>query len=257
MLSSLFDLTGRTALVTGGSKGIGKAVARAYAEAGADVLICARHEDELQAAVREIAQAAPVRVEYAVADMLDRARVDQLAGEALQRMGKVDILFNNAGNNRPQVLTQTTDDVWDEILELNFTSCMRLTRALAPGMIERRWGRIISTSSVMAFASNPGRASYSSTKAALIGMTRALALELGPFGVTVNCLAPGPILTDLSRNLLSDEQKQRFIERTAVKRYGRVEDMVGPMLLLSSDAGAFITGTTLLADGGMLCRTFD
>ena len=102
MLASLFDLTGRTALVTGGSKGIGKAVARAYAEAGADVLICARHEDELQAAVQDIGQALPVRVEYAVADMLDRARVDQLAHEALQRMGKVDILFNNAGSNRPQ-----------------------------------------------------------------------------------------------------------------------------------------------------------
>jgi NAD(P)-dependent dehydrogenase (short-subunit alcohol dehydrogenase family) len=257
MLASLFDLTGRTALVTGGSKGIGKAVARAYAEAGADVLICARHEDELQAAVREIAHALPVRVEYAVADMLDRARVDQLAREALQRMGQVDILFNNAGSNRPQTLEQTTDDVWDEILELNFTSCMRLSRALAPGMIARRWGRIVYTSSVMAFASNSGRGLYSGTKAALVGMTRAHALELGPFGITVNCLAPGPVLTDLPMNLLNDQQKQQFAERTAVKRWGRVEDMVGPALLLSSDAGAFITGTTILAEGGMLCRTFD
>ena len=127
MLASLFDLTGRTALVTGGSKGIGKAVARAYAEAGADVLICARHEDELKAAVQDIGRTLPVRVEYAVADMLDRARVDQLAHDALRRMGKVDILFNNAGSNRPQTLQQTTDDVWDQLLELNFTSCMRLT----------------------------------------------------------------------------------------------------------------------------------
>ena len=257
MFASLFDLTGRTALVTGGSKGIGKAVARAYADAGADVLICARHEDELQAAVTDIGNALPVRVEYAVADMLDRARVDQLAHEAVQRMGKVDILFNNAGSNRPQTLDETTDDVWDQILELNFTSCMRLTRALAPGMSDRRWGRIVYTSSVMAFASNPGRGLYSGTKAALVGMTRAQALELGPFGITVNCLAPGPILTDLPMNLLSAQQKQRFAERTAVKRWGRVEDMVGPVLLLSSDAGAFITGTTILAEGGMLCRTFD
>jgi 3-oxoacyl-[acyl-carrier protein] reductase len=257
MLASLFDLTGRTALVTGGSKGIGKAVARAYAEAGADVLICARHEDELKAAVQDIGRALPVRVEYAVADMLDRARVDQLAHETLQQMGKVDILFNNAGSNRPQTLQQTTDDVWDQILELNFTSCMRLTRALAPGMMERRWGRIVYTSSVMAFASNPGRGLYSGTKAALVGMTRAHALELGPFGITVNCLAPGPVLTDLPMSLLSEQQKQQFAQRTAVKRWGCVEDMVGPALLLSSDAGAFITGTTILAEGGMLCRTFD
>ena len=210
MLASLFDLTGRTALVTGGSKGIGKAVARAYAEAGADVLICARHEDELKAAVQDIGGTLPVRVEYAVADMLDRARVDQLAHDALRRMGKVDILFNNAGSNRPQTLQQTTDDVWDQLLELNFTSCMRLTRALAPGMIERRWGRIVYTSSVMAFASNPGRGLYSGTKAALVGMTRAHALELGPFGITVNCLAPGPVLTDLPMSLLSEQQKQQF-----------------------------------------------
>ncbi|NLX55644.1 MAG: SDR family oxidoreductase [Planctomycetaceae bacterium] len=257
MLASLFDLTGRTALVTGGSKGIGKGVARAYAEAGADVLICARHETELQAAAREIAEALPVRVEYAVVDMLDRARVDHLAHEALHRMGKVDILFNNAGNNRPQTLADTTDAVWDEILELNFTSCMRLARALVPGMIARHWGRIVYTSSVMAFASNPGRGLYSGTKAALVGMTRAQALELGPFGITVNCLAPGPVLTDLPLSLLDAEQKQRFADRTAVKRWGQVADMVGPALLLSSDAGAYITGSTILADGGLVCRTFD
>jgi NAD(P)-dependent dehydrogenase (short-subunit alcohol dehydrogenase family) len=109
----------------------------------------------------------------------------------------------------------------------------------------------------MAFASNPGRGLYSGTKAALVGMARAQALELGPFGITVNCLAPGPVLTDLPMNLLSEEQKQQFAERTALKRWGRVEDMVGPVLLLSSEAGAFITGTTILAEGGLLCRTFD
>ncbi len=257
MLASLFDLTGRTALVTGGSKGIGKAVARAYAQAGADVMICARQEAELQAAVQEIGRGLAVRAEYAVVDMRDRARVDQLAREALARMGKIDILFNNAGDNRPQTLEQTTDDVWDEVLELNFTSGMRLARALVPGMIQRHWGRIVYTSSVMALASNPGRGLYSGSKAALIGMVRAHALELGPLGITVNCLAPGPVQTDLPMSLLNEQQKQLFAERTAVKRWGRVEDMVGPALLLSSDAGAFITGTTLTADGGVLCRTFE
>ncbi|MHB0955232.1 MAG: SDR family NAD(P)-dependent oxidoreductase [Pirellulaceae bacterium] len=257
MWMSLFDLSGRTALVTGGSKGIGKAVARGYAEAGADVVISARHEKDLQVAVQEIADQLAVRVEYVLADMTDRADVDRLGREVLQRMGRVDILFNNAGNNRPQTLVDTTDDVWDQILELNLTSCMRLARAVAPGMIQRRWGRIVYTSSVMAFASNPGRGVYSATKAALVGMARAQALELGPYGITVNCLAPGPILTDLPLNLLNDAQKQQFAERTAVKRWGRVEDMVGPALLLSSEAGAYITGNTILAEGGMLCRTFE
>lgn len=257
MWMSLFDLSGRTALVTGGSKGIGKAVARGYAEAGANVVISARHADELQAAKQEIGDQLSVRVEYVVADMTDRADVDRLARDVLQRMGRVDILFSNAGSNRPQTLLDTTDDVWDQILELNLTSCMRLARAVAPGMMQRRWGRIVYTSSVMAFASNPGRGLYSATKAALVGMTRAQALELGPHGITVNCLAPGPIMTDLPMSLLNDVQKQQFAERTAVKRWGRVEDMVGPALLLSSDAGAFITGTALLAEGGMLCRTFD
>ncbi len=257
MYESLFDLRGRAALVTGGSKGIGKAVARGYAEAGADVVICSRHESELQAAVADIADQLSVRVEYVVADMTDRNQVQELATEATRRLGQVDILFNNAGSNQPQALLETTEEVWEQILELNLTSCMLLARALAAGMVQRQWGRIVHTSSVMAFASNPGRGLYSATKAALIAMARAHALELGPHGVTVNCLAPGPVMTDLPMNLLNDQQKQLFAERTAVKRWGQVADMVGPALLLSSDAGAFITGTAILADGGMLCRTFD
>jgi NAD(P)-dependent dehydrogenase (short-subunit alcohol dehydrogenase family) len=257
MLTSLFDLAGRTALVTGGSKGIGKAVARGYAEAGASVVISARHEDELQTAVRDISDGLPARVECIVADMTSRADVERLAHDVLRRMGRVDILFNNAGSNRPQSLLDTTDEVWDQILELNLTSCMRLTRALVPSMIPQRWGRVLYTSSVMAFASNPGRGLYSATKAALVGMVRAQALELGPYGITVNCLAPGPVMTDLPLNLLNDAQKQQFAERTALKRWGTVTDMVGPALLMSTEAGAFITGTTILADGGMLCRTFD
>jgi len=180
-----------------------------------------------------------------------------VARTAIEKFGKVDILFANAGTNRPQPLMETTDEVWDSVLELNFTSCMRLAKAVAPGMVERGWGRIIYTSSVLAFASNPGRGLYSATKGALVAMTRAHALELGPSGVTVNCLAPGPILTDLTRNLLSDEQKKRFGDRTALKRWGEVQDMVGPVLLLSSEAGAYITGSHILADGGLVCRTFD
>lgn len=256
MLNKLFDLSGRTALVTGGSKGIGKAMALAFAEAGANIAISARHEEELKKAKAEIADGANVKVEYFVADMTHREQVKKLAGDVLAKLGRVDVLVNNAGSNKPQNLVDTTEEAWDEILELNLSSCNLLSQLLAPGMIERKWGRIIHLSSIMALASNPGRGLYSATKAALIGMARAHALELGPHGVTVNCIAPGPVATDLPMNLLSDEQKKSFAERTAVKRWGQPIDMVGPALLLATDAGAFITGNVIVADGGLLCRTF-
>ncbi|MEY4179273.1 MAG: 3-oxoacyl-[acyl-carrier-protein] reductase FabG [Planctomycetota bacterium] len=257
MFRQLFNLTDRVALVTGGSKGIGKAIARALAEAGAHVAISARHADELKEAAAEISAGLGVRVETFVADMAKREDSDRLASWVLSTFGRVDVLFNNAGSNQPQTLAETTDDSWDHIFELNVTSCMRLARALAPQMVERRWGRIIHLSSVMALASNSGRGCYSGTKAALIGMARAHALELGPYGVTVNCLAPGPVATDLPMSVLNDEQKRKFSERTAVKRWGQTVDMVGPAMLLATDAGAFMTGTVIVADGGMLCRTFD
>lgn len=257
MFPTLFSLKGRCALVTGGSKGIGKAIARIYAEAGADVAICARHEDELKAAAAEIQEGLDVKVVYRTADLAQADDVRDLADWAHREMGKVDILVNNAGSNKPQNLVDTTDEVWSYILELNFTSCMRLAKLLAPEMIAHKWGRIIHLSSVMALASVPGRGLYSATKAALIGMARAHALELGPHGITVNCLAPGPVATDLPMSLLSDEQKKAFAERTCVKRWAEPRDMAGPALLLASEAGAYITGNVILADGGMLCRTFD
>jgi 3-oxoacyl-[acyl-carrier protein] reductase len=257
MYDQLFSLKGRTALITGGSKGIGKACARGMAEAGANIAISARHENELKQAKEEIGKGLDVKVEYFVADMNDRDQVKKLADDVLGKMGRVDILFNNAGSNKPQNLVDTTLDVWDSILELNFTSCMLLSKYIVPQMIERKWGRIIYTSSVMALASNAARGLYSGTKAALIGMARAQALELGPSGITVNCLAPGPVATDLPMSILTPAQKEIFANRTAVKRWGEVKDMVGPVLMLSTDAGSFITGTVISADGGMLCRTFD
>lgn len=255
-VSDLFSLKGKTALVTGGSKGIGLAVARGFAEAGAKVAIASRKVADLEKAKATIGEGLDAQVEYFVTDMNDRDQVGKLAADVLAKFGRCDVLFNNAGNNKPQNLVDTTMDVWDEILELNFTSCMLLSKHLAPGMIERKWGRIIYTSSVMALASNPGRGLYSATKAALVGMSRAQALELGPHGITVNCLAPGPIATDLPMSLLSDEQKKAFASRTALLRWGQVVDMVGPVLMLATDAGAYITGTIISADGGMLCRTF-
>ncbi|HEY4311184.1 MAG TPA: SDR family NAD(P)-dependent oxidoreductase [Pirellulales bacterium] len=256
MKNTMFDLSGRVALVTGGSKGLGKAMARGFAEAGADVIISSRHENELRAALDEIGQGTSGRHEYIVADMTSRKDVTHLAEEALKRLGRVDIVVNNAGGNTPQPLDKITDADWDRVIELNLTSCMALSRALAPQMKERRWGRIIHISSIMALASKEGRNAYSATKAALIGMARASALDLGRDNITVNCIAPGPFLTDLPGNLLSADEKKVFADRTALGRWGDPRELAGPALLLASEAGSYITGAVLVVDGGSLCKTF-
>jgi NAD(P)-dependent dehydrogenase (short-subunit alcohol dehydrogenase family) len=256
MSHSLFDLTGRVALVTGGSKGLGKAMARGFAEAGANVVISSRHEAELKSAVAEIQEGTQAKVAYLVADMTKRDEVRKLAKNALAAMGKVDILVNNAGSNTPQAIDQITDEAWDRIVELNLSSCMALTRALVPQMKERRWGRIIHISSIMGLASKEARNVYSATKSALIGLARASSLDLGAYGITVNCLAPGPFLTDLPGSILSDDEKKVFAHRTALGRWAQPRELAGPSLLLASDAGSYITGTVLVVDGGSLVKTF-
>jgi NAD(P)-dependent dehydrogenase (short-subunit alcohol dehydrogenase family) len=256
MKGTPFDLSGRAALVTGGSKGLGLAMARIFAQAGADVVISSRHENELQAALKEILAGTTSRGAYFVADMARRDEARRLAEQATAAFGRVDILVNNAGSNTPQAIDKIRDEDWDRILELNLSSCMALSRALVPQMRERRWGRIIHISSIMGLGSKEERHAYSATKAALIGMCRSMAIELGPAGITVNCLAPGPFLTDLPGKLLTAEQKQSFAGRTALGRWGEPRELAGPALLLASDAGSYITGETLVVDGGTLCKTF-
>jgi NAD(P)-dependent dehydrogenase (short-subunit alcohol dehydrogenase family) len=254
MIRELFDLTGRVALVTGGSKGLGKAMARGLAGAGAGVVICSRNEEELRAAAEEIRAEGAGEVAAFVADMTRREDVRRLADEALGAMGRVDILVNNAGSNTPQPIDQVRDEDWDRLVELNLSSCMALTRALVPQMKERGWGRVIHISSIMGFTSAEGRNVYSATKSALIGLARAGAIDLGPYGITVNCLAPGPFLTDLPAAVLTDEQRQALARRTALGRWGEPEELIGPILLLASEAGRFITGETLVVDGGTLAK---
>ena len=157
MKNSLFDLSGRVALVTGGSKGLGKAMARAFAEAGADVVISSRHEDELKAALDEIRPGPRPAGKYVVADMTRRSEADRLAKAVLAEFGRVDILVNNAGSNVPEEIDKITDANWDRIVELNLSSCMALTRALVPQMKARKWGRVIHISSIMGLASKAGR----------------------------------------------------------------------------------------------------
>ena len=254
MSADLFNLSGRSALITGGGRGLGKAMARGFAQAGADVFLASRTESELQAAAAEVADGLDVKVEWMGVDMTDRDQVDGLAREAVSRLGKIDILVNNAGTNIPAAIDDITDDGWDQVVELNLSACMRLMRALIPAMKERGWGRVINISSILGLAAKETRNVYCATKFGLIGLTQAAALDVGESNVTVNAIAPGPFLTELPGRLLTEEQRKQFAERTALGRWGRPEELVGPALMMASDAGSYVTGTCLTVDGGVLAR---
>lgn len=254
MRDTIFSLVGRTALITGASRGIGKAMAKVFAEAGAELFICSRKSETISAAAQEIAAETGARVEWTVADLSRRDETDRLAEVAFQKMGKIDILVNNAGWNIPQTIDEIRDQDWDYLIELNVTSCMRLIRAVVPNMKQRQWGRIISTSSMMALASTAERDTYSASKAALIGLTKASALELGPWNITANCIAPGPIATEMPLTLFSKEQQDLLKARTALGRWGQPEEIAWPALLLASEAGRYITGQVIVVDGGCLAR---
>jgi NAD(P)-dependent dehydrogenase (short-subunit alcohol dehydrogenase family) len=253
-LLAMFDLSGKVALVTGGSQGLGKAMARGLVEAGADVVIASRRDAELKAALADVLKGTSRRGAYFVADLSKRPEAAKLAKNALEAFGRIDILINNAGTNKPQAIDAIDDETWDMVLELNLSSIMALTRAVVPDMKKRRWGRVIHISSVMGFISKEKRNIYSATKSALLGLARASALDLGPFGITVNCIAPGPFLTELPGTLLSDAEKKAFADRTALGRWGDPKELVGPTLMLASDEGGYVTGQTIVVDGGFMAR---
>ena len=254
MPTSPFDLTGRTALVTGGNKGLGFAMARGLALAGANVVIASRKLPELEAALPAILLGTKSRGECIAFDAADRRSVSALGAEALSRMVRIDILVNNAGMNAPQAIDAIDDATWDRVLEVNLSAVMALTRAVVPGMKANRWGRIIHIASIFGIVSKERRNAYSATKAALIGLARPSAIDLGPFGITVNCLAPGPFLTDMPKSMLNDAEKAEFAAHTCLNRWAEPGELVGPCLLLASDAGSYITGQTLVVDGGYTSR---
>jgi len=256
MKGTMFDLSGRVALVTGGSKGIGRAIAEGLAQAGADLFLCARTTGPLQEAAVAIHATHGVRVETLVADMSRREETRRVAETAAERLGRVDVLVNNAGWNVPQAIDEIRDEDWDYLVELNLSNVMALTRAIVPGMKQRRWGRVIHISSIMGLASTPARNAYSATKSALFGLCRASALELGEYNITVNCIAPGPIATEMPMSILSKGQQDQLASRTAFNRWARPEELAGPALLLATEAGSYITGTVLVVDGGALARVF-
>ncbi len=188
--------------------------------------------------------------------MTVRTDVKALADAAVAELGKVDILVNNAGANVPEPSHAFTEAAWDRIVELNLTSCALLCRALVPDMMQRGWGRIIHIASIMGTVAAAERGVYCATKGALISMAHSQALELGSHGITVNCISPGPILTDLPRNMLSQAQRDALAANTALGRWGDTSELAGPALLLASDAGAYMTGANVVVDGGVTVRAF-
>ena len=249
-----FALDGRVALVTGGSKGLGKAFARGLAEAGADVVVASRNATELEAALDEILEGTNRRGTAIVADLARRGEADRLAAQAEQAFGRVDILVNNAGTNHLAAIDEISDEQWDRILELNLTAAMTLSRALVPGMRERGWGRIVHVSSIMGLVARETRSIYSATKAALLGLARASAIDVGGAGITVNCLAPGYFLTEMTQMVIPPDDRTVLARRTAIGRWGEPDELIGPLLLLCSNAGSFITGSVLVVDGGYTAR---
>ena len=232
-------------------------MATIFAESGASVVLSSRHETELQAAAAEIHGKTAARTEYIAADMTNRNDVRRLADEAVARMGKIDILVNNAGFNVPQPIDQIRDEDWDRLVELNLTSCMALTRALVPGMKQRRWGRGSSSiSSIMGAEQYGGAECLLGHEGGARGHGKASALDLGAFNITVNCIAPGPFATEMPMSILSPEQQDVLAARTALGRWGQPEELAGPALLLASEAGSYITGTVLVVDGGALAKVF-
>ena len=252
---TMFDLTGRTALVTGGAKGLGLVFATTLASAGADVIIAGRDQRALEDSSTDIQKRFGRQCKYIEVDLTKRGEARELAEKALSEFGTIDILISNAGTNTPQTIDAVSDDQWDALAELNLFAAVSLTRSLAPQMKAQKWGRVIYISSIMGIASKEGRSAYSATKAALIGLARAAALDLGPSNVTVNCIAPGPFLTDLPRKVFSPAEIDAVSQRTALLRWGIPEELAGPILLLASNAGSYITGSTLVVDGGALSRT--
>ena len=241
------DLAGRVALVTGGSRGIGQAIAAALSGAGAKVAVLGRDAARAEAA----AQALGAGSLAVTADVADAAQVTAALERVEQGLGPVDILVNNAGLTKDGLLARMSGDDWDAVLDANLKGAFLLTKAVTRGMMKRRWGRVINITSVVGVRGNPGQANYAASKAGLIGFTKSVARELASRNVLVNAIAPGFIDTDMTR-ALSEAQREALIGQIPLGRLGRGADVAGAVLFLASDLADYITGHVLVVDGGMV-----
>jgi len=242
----MFDLTGKTALVTGASGGLGGAIARAFHAQGAHVVLSGTREAALQAVADDLKD----RVSIAVADLADEASVDGLVGRAEEAGGPLDILVSNAGLTRDGLLLRMKDDDWSLVQKVNLEAYFRLSRAALKGMFKRRHGRIIGITSVVGVTGNPGQANYAASKAGMIGFSKALAAEVAGRNVTVNCVAPGFIASPMT-DALTEAQRAAILTRIPAGRLGAGEDIAAACVYLASDAGGYVTGQTLHVNGGM------
>lgn len=242
----MFDLSGKRALVTGASGGIGGAIARALHAQGATVALSGTRVEALAALADDLGQRAYVTP----ADLSLETGAKQLMIDAEAAMGGVDILVNNAGVTRDGLAVRMKDEDWQTVLDVNLTAAFRLTRACLKGMMKNRWGRIISITSVVGAVGNPGQANYAAAKAALTGMTKAIAQEVASRGITVNCLAPGFVLTAMT-DALSDEQRERLLTGIPCGRLGTVDDVAAGVVYLAGNESSYVTGQTLHINGGM------
>ena len=248
--ADLFDLQGRRALVTGGNSGIGEAMARALGLAGARVLLVARREAELRAAVARLA-ADGIEADSLAADLCDVEALRQTAAQAEQRWGGIDILVNAAGVNLRQAFEEVTPQAWQTQIALHLTAPFFLTQALAPGMAARGWGRVLNIASLQSYRAFPNSAPYGAGKGGIVQLTRAIAQAWSGRGVTCNAIGPGFFPTALTAPVFDDPQLAAMhAARTAVGRNGRLEDLHGATLFLASDASSYVTGQTLMVDGG-------
>jgi len=243
----LFDLSGQTALVTGASGGIGGAVAKALHRQGAEVMLAGTRSAALEALAGEFG----ARVHIGVADLTVPAATEGLAKEAEAAMGRVDILVNNAGITRDALALRMSDEEWESVLQIDLTAQFRLTRAVLRGMVRRRHGRIIGISSVVGVSGNAGQANYAAAKAAMIGMSKSIAAEVGGRGITVNCVAPGLIATAMTDKLTA-QQRERLAEPIPAGRFGPPEEVAAAVVYLASAEAAYVTGQTLHINGGMV-----
>lgn len=252
---NLFKLDGRRALVTGGNRGLGRVMAEALAAAGAEVAIVSRTLADCRLAAAEITAATGRRTAAFQADMTIAAEIDRLKAEVEADFGPIDILVNNAGINIRGAIQDLAEADWDAVIAANVKGPFLCSRAFGPGMAERGWGRVINLGSIMSVISMAGRSPYASSKAAILGLTRTLALEWATRGVTVNAICPGPFATDMNRQLLNDPVKyQEFVANIPMGRWGDLHEITGAIVFLASDAASFITGTELFIDGGWTAR---
>jgi NAD(P)-dependent dehydrogenase (short-subunit alcohol dehydrogenase family) len=250
-----FRLNGKVALVTGGARGLGRTMALALAEAGADIALVGRTLEACQATAAEIAAETGRAVRAFAGDVAIAADVTRLAAEVTAACGSIDILINNAGTNIRGAIGQLSEADWDTVVDTNLKGPFLCSRAIGPQMVARGWGRVINMGSIMSVIALPGRAPYASSKAGIVGLTRVLALEWAGSGVTCNAICPGPFATEMNRQLLNDPVAyQQFISQIPLGRWGELDEMAGAAVFLASDASSFVTGSSVFVDGGWTAR---